>query len=174
MRSTIKYGLITGFISGIFLFGSFTLCVWLKGKYGWSVQASTIRGLGGLLSIPIQAVGIFMAMQNVKRLNGSLSYGQALKTGITVAITIAILIALFSLIYCQYINPGYADYMVHDAQQAMIADRASQQEISQNSVAIAREFATGTQIMEALVGQFVTGTIISAIIGLFVKTKTTS
>jgi Flp pilus assembly pilin Flp len=173
MRSTIKYGLITGLISIIFLFGSFTLFAWLKGKLGWDMQMATVRGIGGLLSIPIQAIGIYMAMQNVKKVTGALTYSQALKTGITVAITIALLLGLFSFIYCQFLNPGYADYMVHDARQAMIAQGDSQQDISKKSVEVAQEFATGTQIMEALVGQFVTGTIVSLIIGLFIKTKTT-
>jgi hypothetical protein len=172
MKSTIKYGLITGAISVIFLLGSFTLFAWLKDKNGWDIQASTIRGIGGLLSIPIQAIGIYMAMQNYKQLTGSLTYGQAIKTGLTVAVTIAVLLAIFSFIYCQFINPGYADYMVRDAQKAMEAERgASQQDISQQSAQIAKEFSTGAQVMMSLVGQFVTGAIVSVIIGIFVKSK---
>ena len=171
MKPTIKYGAITAGISIIFLYGSFTLLTWLKSKYSWDVQVSTIRGIGGLLSIPIQAIGIYMAMQNVKKLSGSLTYGQALKTGLTVAVTIAVLIAIFSFLYCQFLNPGYAEYMVSDAQQAMIARGESQQEISQNSLEVAQQFSTGSQIMMALVGQFVTGAIVSLIIGLFIKTK---
>lgn len=171
MRSPLKFGLITGAISIIFLFGSFTLFTWLKDKYGWDIQVSTIRGIGGLLSIPIQAVGIYLAMQNVKRASGTLTYGQAVKTGLQVAVTIAILIALFSFIYCRFLNPGYAEFMVHDAQKAMIAKGESQQQISQESVEVARQFTAGAQVMTALVGQFVSGAIVSLIIGLFIKTK---
>ena len=171
MRSTLKFGLITGAISVVWLFGSFTLFTWLNGKYGWDIQASTIRGIGGLLSIPIQAIGIYIAMQNVKQITGSLTYGQAVKTGLIVALTVAIIVATFGLLYSTVINPGYTEFMVHDAQKAMLAKVESQQDISQASVAVRKEFSAGMQVIQALVGQFVTGAIMSLIIGLFIKTK---
>ena len=68
---------------------------WLNAKNGWGIQVSTIRGIGGLLSIPVQAIGIYIAMQNIKQSGGSLTYAQALKTGLTVAATIAIIVAIF-------------------------------------------------------------------------------
>ena len=171
MKTTLKFGLITGIVSSVFLFGFFSLLVWLNNKNGWGIQVSTIRGVGGLLSIPIQAIGIYLAMQNVKKLSGWLSYGQALKTGILVAATIAVVVALFSLIYCTILNPGYAEFMVHDAQKNMVAAGQSQQDINEGSVKVARDFTPGAQVFQALVGQFVTGTLISLIIGLFIKTK---
>ena len=171
MKSTLKIGLVTGMISIIWLYGSFTLFTWLSGKYGWDIQVSTIRGIGGLLSIPVQAIGIYLAMQNVKQISGSLTYGQALKTGLIVAVTIAVTVAIFSFLYTTVINPGYTEFMVHDAQKAMIAKGESQQDIGQASVAVRREFSAGMQVMQALAGQFVTGTIMSLIIGLFIKTK---
>jgi len=171
MRSTLRFGLITGTISIIWLYGSFTLFTWLNGKYGWDIQVSTIRGTGGLLSIPIQAIGIYMAMQNVKQISGSLTYGQAVKTGLIVALTIAIIVAIFGFLYSTVINPGYTEFVVHDAQKAMIAKGESQQDIGQALVAVRKEFSAGMQVIEALVGQFVTGTIMSLIIGIFIKTK---
>jgi len=172
MKSTLKFGLITGIISSVFLFGFFSLLVWLNQKNGWGMQAGTIRGIGGLLSIPIQAIGIYMAMQNTKKLTGVLSYGQALKTGLLVAVTVAIVVAAFSIVYCTLINPGYAEFMVKHAQKAMIAKGESQQQINQDSAMVAQQFTTGMQLMMALVGQFFTGLIISLIIGMVIKTKT--
>ncbi len=171
MKSTIKFGLITGVISGIFLFGYFSLGVWLNTKYNWGMQTENIRGVGGLISIPIQAIGIYLAMQNVKKLTGVLTYLQAIKTGLLVAVTVAIIIALFSFFYCRFINPGFAEYMVKDALKAMVASGESQQQINQDLVSVAKQFTTSAQVMEALVGQFGTGLIISLILGLFAKTK---
>jgi hypothetical protein len=171
MKSTLKFGLITGVTSSIFLFGFFSLMIWQNDKNGWGIQASIIRGIGGLLSIPIQAIGIYMAMQNVKKLNGLLTYRQALKTGLITAATIAVVVAVFSFIYCQVINPGFAEYMVKDAQKAMIANGKSQQKINEESALVSKQFTTGAQVMMALVGQFVSGAIISLITGLFVKAK---
>jgi uncharacterized protein DUF4199 len=171
MKSTLKLGLITGVISSIFLFGFFTLMVWLNGKNGWGMQASSIRGIGGLLSIPVQAIGIYMAMQNIRRITGSLTYRQAVKTGLIVALTVALIVAIFGFLYCTVINPGYAEFMVRDAQKAMIAQGQSQQDISQQSVEVAKQFTAGAQVMMALAGQFITGALMSLIIGIFTKTK---
>jgi len=171
MKSTLKIAAITGAISSVFLFGFFSLGVWLNTKYAWGMQVSSIRGIGGLLSIPIQAIGIYIAMQDAKRKNNALSYGQALKTGVTVAATIAVIVALFGFLYCTVFNPGYADFMVNDAQKNMMAAGKSPDEIKTNLVGVAREFTPGMQVTQALVGQFVTGTLISLIVGLFIKTK---
>ncbi|HEY8928109.1 MAG TPA: DUF4199 domain-containing protein [Mucilaginibacter sp.] len=171
MRSILKFGVITGLISSVFLFGFFSLLVWLNAKNGWGMQVSTIRGIGGLLSIPIQAIGIYMAMQSTKKLTGGLTYGQALKTGVLVAVTVAIVVAIFSFLYCTVFNPGYAGFMVKDAQKTMVANGESQQQISQNSIAVAKEFSTPAQVLMALIGQFFTGFILSLIVALFVKTR---
>ncbi len=170
MKSTIKIGAITGIISSVFLFGCFTLADWLNTKNGWGMQVSNIRGVTGLLGIPIQFIGIFIAMQNAKAATGSLSYGQALKTGVIVAITVAIIVSIFSFLYCTF-NPGYAAYMVQDAQKTMRAAHESAQQITADSAQIADSYSTGAQIMMALVGQFVTGAIMSLILGIFLKGK---
>jgi len=160
--------LVTAVISTVFLFGSFTLCTWLKEKYGWQIEVGTIRGIGGLLSIPIQGIGIYIAMQDVKKQTGMLSYGQAIKTGLTVAVTIAVVLAVSSLLYC-ILDPGYAAYMVKDAQKVMIANGEPAQQIKEHSAQVAQEFSPGMQVMQALVGQFFTGAIMSLIIGIFAK-----
>jgi hypothetical protein len=171
MKSTLKYGLITGTISVIWLFGGFTLFTWMNGKFGWGLQADTVRGIGGLISIPIQAIGIYLAMQNVKQVTGGLSYGQAVKTGLTVAVTIAVMISIFGLIYCTMLNPNYAEFMAHDAQKFMIARGETQQQINKELAGVRMEYSTGGLLIESLVGQFGTGAIISLIIGIFIKTK---
>ena len=171
MRTAIKFGLITGIISGVFLFGFFSIAIALNRHFGWGMQATNIQGIVGLLSIPIQAIGIYMAMQNFKKINGMLTYGQAIKTGIIVAVTIAVTVAVFSYLYCQFINPGFREFMVKDAQKAMIAKGAGQQDIDQGMSKTSKQFSTGSQVMMALIGQFAVGTIISLIISLFIRTK---
>jgi len=170
MKSTLKTGLITGLIiCGVFLAGFLVLMKCLSTHY-WNMPADTIRGIVGLLSIPIQFIGIYIAMQNAKKASGTLTYGQALKTGVIVAITIAIVVSVFSFLYCTF-NPHYAADMVQDAQKFMRAAHETEQQISTDSVKVAAEFTTGMQVTEALVGQFVMGTIMSLILGLFLKGK---
>ena len=170
MKSTIKTGVVTGIISSVFLLGLFTLITRLNDKNGWGMQADNIRGVLGLISIPIQFIGIYVAMQNAKAMSGALTYGQALKTGIVVAITVAIVVAAFSLFYC-LLNPGYRAYMVSDAQKAMHAAHETPEQIAIHTASVAAEYNTGMQVTQALVGQFVTGSIMSLILGIFLKGK---
>jgi hypothetical protein len=171
MKSTLKYGLITGTVVGIFAISFFSIVNGINNSAGWGMQASNIRGISGLLTILIQATGIYVAMQAIKKQNNTLSYGQALKTGIFIAIITAIITAFFSFIYCEFINPGYAQYMVAEAQKVMIAKGETQQQITADSVAVRKEFSTGAQVAMALVGQFFVGTVVSLIMGLFIRTK---
>ena len=169
MKPTLKIGLITAALEVVFLFGFVSLVLWLNEKNGWGLYASTIQGVGGLLSIPIQAIGIYIALQNFKKINGWLTYGQAVKTGVTVAITIAVIVAVFSFLYCKFLNPGFADFMLKDAQKAMLANGKTQEQVLKSSKAISAQFTAGSQAFMALAGQFLVGTVISLIIGMFVK-----
>lgn len=172
MRSTLKYGIITGAVVGIFAISFFSIVNGINNSEGWGMQASNIRGLSGLLTILIQATGIYVAMQAIKKQqNSALSYGQALKTGILIAVLTAVITAVFSFIYCEFINPGYAQYMIAEAQKVMIAKGETQQQITADSEAVRKEFSTGAQVAMALVGQFFVGTIVSLIMGLFIRTK---
>lgn len=172
MKSTLKYGSITGIIVSIFATGFFTLVNGLNTSNGWGMQPSGIRGISGLLTILIQATGIYLAMQAVKKEQDNvLTYGQALKTGLLVAVLTAAITAFCSFIYCAVLNPGYARYMVTEAQKVMIADKETQQQIAEHTKAMQAEFSTGMQVIQALVGQFFVGTVVSLIMGIFVKTK---
>jgi len=172
MNSTLKRGLITGTIVGIFAVSFFLVVNGLNTKYNWGFHPADIRGIGGLLTILILGTGIYITLQAVKKeQNNGLSYAQALKTGISVAIITAVITAFCSFIYCTLINPGYADYMVAEAQKVMIANNETKQQIAQHSLAVKNEYATAMQVMQALVGQTVVGTVLTLIMGLFIKTK---
>ena len=161
--------MFTGVTSLVFLFGFFSLALWFNERNGWGFYASGIRGISGLLSIPVQAIGIYLAMQNFKKTNGWLTYWQAVKTGIVVAATVAVIVAIFSFLYCKFTNPGFAGYMLKDAQKQMQAIGKTHQQIISSSAAISAQYTTGAQVFMALTGQFVVGTIVSLLIGLFVK-----
>lgn len=172
MRPSVKCGIITGIAVGLFAITCFSIFNWLNTQFGWGMQPATIRGLSGLLTIVIQGTGIFFSMRGTKAAqNGQLSYGQALKAGVTVAIITALITALFAFIYCTVVNPGYADYMVNEARKAMIASGKSAKQIADELVSVRREFSTAGQVMEALIAQTVVGTAISLIMSLFIKSK---
>jgi len=172
MNSTYKNGIITGTAIGLFTISFFSFVNWLNTKYSFGMQTDSIRGISGLITVLILAIGIYLSMKSVKiKQQGMLTYGQAIRAGITVAVITALITALFSFIYCTMINPGYQEYMVNEAKKAMLARGESEQDIAQHLISVQREFSTTAQVLMALIAQSVVGTIISLIMALFIKTK---
>jgi len=167
-----KQAIITGLIVGIFAIGSFTVADSLNKHLAWGVNSTTIRGLTGLLTLIILGIGIYTGMHSIKRSNsGKLTYGKALLAGFIIALTTGIITALVGLIYCNYINPGYAAYMLSESGKAMIADGKSSAEIAASMPGLRQQWTISGQMLQALVGQTVSGTLIALIMALFVKSK---
>lgn len=167
-----KQAIITGLIVGTFAICSFSIADALNKQFAWGINPAVIRGICGLLTLIILATGIYTGMQSVKRLNsGSLTYGQAIVAGIVIAVTTGIITAFLGFIYCEYINPGYAAYMVAEGKKAMIAEGQDAATMAANITNLQKEFSTPMQVFQAIVGQSVFGTVISLIMALFVRTK---
>lgn len=173
MKSFIKYGLGTGTVSGLWALATFTVIGWLnRVVFHGSIAAANVRAIGGLFSIVILVMGITWAMLEVRRQQeGQLTYGQAVKTGALVACITAVVVAVFSWLYCTVINPGYTEFMVADAERTLRAAGKAPGEIASQLGVVRKQFSTGAQVGEALVGQAVVGTLVSLIVGAFVRTK---
>jgi hypothetical protein len=173
MKSFVKYGLRTGVVSGIWLLGSFILLSWLNQKYFHpGIPEARIRGYSGLFSILILVIGIYVAMKQVKIKNGGvLAYGQAVKTGILIGLITGVIVGSFGFLYCTVINPGYTEFMVNDARNALLAAGKTPQEIAQRLEGVRKEFSPVSQVIMALIGQTVVGSIASLILGVFMRTK---
>jgi hypothetical protein len=173
MKPFVKYGLWTGIISSLWGLGSFTIVGWLNAAlFHQSIPATQIRSYSGLFSILILILGIYLGMKQAKQKGGNtLTYGQAIKTGVIIACITALIVAFFSYLYCAVINPGYAGFMVRDTENTLKAAGKTPQEISQQLEDVRKQFTTGAQVGMALIGQAVIGTITSLILGLFIRTK---
>ena len=173
MKAFVKYGLGTGVLSGIWTTGAFTVVGWLDRTF-WNgaLPAAHIRSYSGLFSILLLAIGIWLGMKETRRRNGNtLTYGQAVKTGVLISFITAVMVAFFGFLYCTVINPGYAEFMVKDAERTLLAAGKTTQEIGLRLESERKEFSTPVQVLMALVGQSVVGTILSLILGAFTRTK---
>jgi hypothetical protein len=167
-----KQAIITGLLVGVFAIGSFTIADSLNKHWGWGVNTMTIRGLTGLLTLIILGIGIYTGMQSIKRSNGGkLTYGKALLSGFIIASTTSVITAFVGLIYCNYINPGYTAYMIAESKQMMIADGKSPAVIAAGMPVLQKQWTTGAQMLQALIGQTVRGTVIALVMGIFLRTK---
>jgi hypothetical protein len=173
MKTFVKYGLWSGIISGLWGLISFTVVRWINTTaFRGSIPATQIRSYSGLFSLIILAVAIYLGLKQVRTRNGnSLTYSQAIKTGIPIAVITAVFVALFAWFYCTVLNPGYTDFMVQDVRQSLTAAGKSSAEIARAAESARKEFSTGDQVAQALIGQAVVGTLITLILGLFIRTK---
>jgi hypothetical protein len=173
MKSFIKYGLGTGVVSGLWGLATFTVIGWLNNAvlHG-RLPATDVRSLGGVFSIVILVIGIAWGMRAVRAENGGvLTYGQAVKTGIIVACITGVIVALFTWLYCTVINPGYTDFMVADAQRSLVSAGKAAPETAAELDSVRKQFSVGAQVVQALIGQAVVGSIASLILGAFLRTK---
>jgi len=167
-----KQAIITGLVSGIFAVSAFSFFTGFGDGPGKHINPVTIRWLTGLFSLLILAIGVYSGIQNIKRSNdGKLSYGQAVATGVLVGLTVGVCMAVIGLIYTHLINPGYTDYMLAENKKTLIAEGKSAAEIAASQADLAKMLTPGIQIMQALVLQTATATILSLIMGLFLKSK---
>ena len=167
-----KQALITAVISAIFATCAFSVFNVLKQQLNWQITPATIRGITGLLTLVILAIGIYSGMSAVKRANaGQLSYGQALLTGIMVALTVGLTMMVLGFIYTHYINPGYFDYMVAEGKKEMVAEGKSPSEIAAGVTGLQWQFSAAGQAIQAMVAQTGAGTIISLVMAVFMRTK---
>jgi hypothetical protein len=168
----LKQAVLTGIISGVFATGVFSIADSLNQSENLNINPASIRGVIGLLTLIILGIGIYMGMQSVKRANqGQLSYGQALLSGFLVALTVGIIMAALGLAYTCIINPGYAEHMVAEGKKALLVNDRSAGDIATGVVNLQKEFTPSMQVTQALVGQTVAGTVMSLIMGIFVKSK---
>ena len=173
MKVYVKYGLWTGICSGLWGLISFTVVGWLNtAAFHGTIPATQIRSYSGLFSLLILGLGIYVGLKQARARNSdTLSYGQAVKTGVLIAVITAILGALFAWLYCTVLNPGYTDFMVRDVGQSLTAAGKSPTEINQAMESARKEFSTGGQVAQALIGQAVVGTVLTLLIGLILRTK---
>lgn len=168
MKSSVVAGLFTGIISILWLFGGFTIFSHLL-----NVPQATIRTLTGGLSLVILFIGIFYAMKKsrTEMVGKTFSYLEAFKSGFVVSILVALIVSLFSFIYVKYLNPGFADDMVKEAQASLQASGTSAADMAKKLAGVRSEFSLRSQITNPLIVQTTIGTIFSLILAIFLKTK---
>lgn len=172
MKSFVKFGLVTGLIVSAWNLSCFTIVSWLNKILSLGFPAARIRAYSGLFGIVILLIGVSLGIKEVKRRNGyRISFVQAIKTGISISLISASISGFFAFVYCTVINPGYTDYMVKQAESALMQAHKTPEEIRQTLLSVRNQFSTLTQVFQALVAQSIMGTLGSVIIGLFTKTK---
>ncbi len=157
----LNYGLILGF-AGILI----NVAVFAMGKTydpHWSVMV-----IGILVTIAV----IVMGIKKVKESNnGLLSLGDALKTGLGIALIAGVISVIYTFIFTNYIEPEYFERMAEVQQQKMLEQypNMSDEQI-ENAMEMTKKMSgIGMTAAVSLIGSLFIGFIISLIAGLIMK-----
>ena len=165
MKLSPRFGVLTGLLVGLWNISCFTIVSRLNSFFSIGIPPERIRAYSGLFGLIILILGIYLGIKAAKRKSaGVISYGQAVKTGVLIAVITAAIVACFGFLYCTVINPGYTNFMVSEAEKTLIAAKKAPAEIAQQLERVRNEFSTGSQVLQALIVQSVVGTISSLII----------
>ncbi|WP_369047671.1 DUF4199 domain-containing protein [Tenacibaculum sp. UWU-22] len=155
----INYGLLLGGASVIL-----SLIIYATGN---SLNQNWITSVISTLLI----VGfIVAAIKKFKQANGEfLSWGQAVKVGVGVAVVAGLILAIYNYIFMNFIEPDFMNQVMEKQQQLMI-DKGLTDEQIETSMQMAKKFQSpAISAAMSIVSSAVFGFIISAIAGAILK-----
>lgn len=161
-KFSMNYGLMLGLIMIVINVLMYVTGMTLEGKQ-WPQ----------FLYYLIFPVTIFYAVNQFKKKNGNvLSLGQAIKTGLIIAIISAIVYAVYSLIFHYVIDPDFVGKVMEVTREKMMENSDMSEEQVNQSMAFAEKFMNpflGVTFWIALSAIF--GLIYSLIAGLIMKNE---
>ncbi|MDO6675725.1 DUF4199 domain-containing protein [Tenacibaculum sp. 1_MG-2023] len=155
----LNYGLYLGLI-GVFIHLAFYATGTLI-KFGW---------LSGIIGFIVMIILIILGIKKFKTdNNGFLTFGQALKVGVGIAVISAVISTIYTLIFTNIIEPDFQAQMMEVQKQAWI-DAGMTDEQIEASETMAKKFNSPviTAPLALVVSAFF-GFIISAIGGAIMK-----
>lgn len=155
----INYGIILGVI-GVFSH----LALYASGKL---IELNWVNSVVGLLATVILIV---LGIKKFKEANGTyLSFGQALKVGVGIAVVSGIVAIIYTQLFVNVIDPGFQDQLMEVQKQAWL-DAGMNDEQIESSVEMTKKFQ-GPLISSGMIIVFSAfiGFIISAIAGAIMK-----
>jgi hypothetical protein len=115
--------------------------------------------IGLVLSIVFIVLGILNHRN--KNLNGYISYGNALGTGVMISLVAGIIGAVYFLVFSQYIDPEYMSKMMEHAETVYLEKGYSEEEVSR--------IIEGQRMMSSPLIMFFTTIIVSVLAGLIIS-----
>ena len=157
----LNYGLYLG-VAGVFIH----LLFYASGSLFENLQMVGLIGL-----IPMIAF-IVLGIKKFKNDNGGfLSFGQALKVGVGIAVISALISTVYTLLFTNVIEPTYQEQLMEIQKQAWVDGGLSDEQI-ENAVAMTEKFQSPfITVPIAIVMSAFFGFIISAITGAIMQKK---
>ena len=164
MMTALTYGLYAGAVA---------IAVTLL-EYFTGLDKSTGIGLLGWL-VDTVCLGFFVYLASKERkeddFDGVMTYGQGVGTGALVGTFCGCLVAIFMLIYINYINVGFVDMVVQRQEEAFRASKKMTDDEIKKMLVQVRMWAGPWTIVAVLLMNALFGTLLALITSIFVRTK---
>lgn len=154
----VRYGLLTGLVSIIFMFVVFATGQESNQAISWT-------------SLVIPIGGIYLAHKAFRQFNaGFMSYGQGLGIGVLLTLISGILGSIFNYVYRTFVDPDLASRTIEAMRTKMEAGgNMSDAQIDQ-AVGLASKFSTGPIALAiGIVGSIIMGLLLSLVITAITK-----
>jgi len=118
--SPAKSGIVFGVLFGVIMVLEFVIMYVIGMKSLVNSSAGVIVNIANYLVLPV--VFIYLGCNNYKKNinNGFISFGECLKTGVSITFIAAIIYATFNVIF-NFIFPEFVDEMISISKEAMIS-----------------------------------------------------
>ncbi len=126
------------------------------------------KALGYLVIIGVITMGI----KKFKELNnGNLKIGDAIKTGVGIALIGGLIVGVYIFIFFNYIEPGFIDRIMEMTQEKMIEQNPDMDEDQMEmALSMSKKFMSPLAMMFfSVIGNLIMGLIISLVAGLIMK-----
>jgi hypothetical protein len=157
-KANLKNGVILGMVGVIYSLLMYVLDL-------------SFNQLQGYLFMVIQAVLLWYLLKSYRDnyLFGNITYGQSVGAGVIICFYYAIISAVFAYLLYTVIDPGLVDKQLAFAEEMVMARGLPQASVDA-AMAIQRKLMTpGIIALMSIFGNLFWGTIISLIVGVFIK-----
>jgi len=163
-NSQLQSALMSGIILGVALI-IFSLILYVVGIN------PVEKKIWGLPSILILIAGIVYGTLKYRNdtLGGSISYGQALGTGVLIALFAGVLNSIYSYVFMTIIDPAFIDQIKMIAEEGMIEKGMSDDQIERTMEVAGWAYSPWYLTVMGVVGNVFYGFIISLISSAFIK-----
>ena len=158
LKSTMTYGAIVGISLVIY-----TAILYLIGQHN-------SKWLGSFSYVVIVA-GLFFSIKTYrdKELNGSISYKDAVLTGILTSVFAAIIIGFFTYIMVRFIDPSMIDKALEEARQQILDKGVPESQVDMQMKMMEKIISPFVMFLSQTMAFSIGGAIFSLIIAAFLK-----
>ena len=170
--SPAKSGIVFGVLFGVIMVLEFVIMYVIGMKSLVGSSAGMVVNVANYLILPV--IFIYLGCDNYKKNinNGFISFGECLKTGVSITFIAAIVYASFSVIF-NFIFPEFVDEMISISKETMVTENPEMtSEQIEIGLSMARKFMNPLIVFPVTLVMFsFIGLIYSLIVGAIVKNE---